>query len=56
MDGKRTHATPGRLPYHTPVLRDHGTIEELTLTDIPALSDNWDNPTYPHADTTPPIS
>ena len=22
---------PDRLPYHTPTLRDHGTIGELTL-------------------------
>jgi hypothetical protein len=51
MDEKTTGAAPGRLPYHAPVLRDHGTIDQLTLT-TPSDGDAFDNVTYAHTDAT----
>jgi hypothetical protein len=50
MDEKTT-AGPGRLPYHPPVVRDHGTIEELTLT-TPGEGVVFDNTLYAHTDAT----
>jgi hypothetical protein len=38
--------TSNRLPYHSPVLRDHGTINELTFGEINGPPDDG-YPTVP---------
>jgi len=53
MDEGPTTGAP-RLPYHAPTLRDHGTVEELTLAGGP-LGGEYDGAGYGH-DSTPSTS
>jgi hypothetical protein len=53
MDERPTTEAP-RLPYHAPTLREHGTVEELTLAGGP-IGSGYDGAGYGQ-DSTPSMS